>query len=160
MILWKVIQNRAAKSGSEFRTMTHTESELLKAELMASAPEHVHTWLRERAELPKAESVALHYSDDLELALLTRKSDLIELGVARYGLCDEAIRNVFQSAPATDHGRAVRVAALSNQVLKRTRFWGDPAPIPHRVLTALDLFALIQDPAYRELRDFVISART
>jgi hypothetical protein len=105
------------------------ENELLKAELMASAPEYVHVWLKARADSPaQPESVA-----ELELALLTRSSNLIDLGVARYGSSDVAVRRLFQAAPATDHGRVVRLAALSNRVLARSA--GFVEPMPHLLLT-------------------------
>jgi hypothetical protein len=73
------------KPGHEMRS---TEAQLLEAELMNSTPEHVYGWLKNRAEQSDEES----YSGDEELegALLSRGSALIDLGLARHG-CSAAV---------------------------------------------------------------------
>jgi hypothetical protein len=129
--------------------MASIEDELLRTELMYSAPEHVHSWLKARAEQPDA------YAGDeqLEQALLTRKSDLIELGIARYGFSEAAVRELFLSAPATGHGRALRLAALSNRALAKRS--GLIEPMPHRLFTDGHP---AEYPHEEALREFVTAA--
>ena len=73
--------------------MRSTEAQLLEAELMNSTPEHVYAWLKNRAEQSDEES----YSGDEELegALLTRGSALIDLGLARYGCSVAVVRKLL-----------------------------------------------------------------
>jgi hypothetical protein len=74
--------------------MTSIEKTLLKAELMASAPEYVLAWLRARADSSNTEPLGIGGEDELELAFLTRGSGLIELGLARYGYSEVVIRKL------------------------------------------------------------------
>jgi hypothetical protein len=115
--------------------MRSTKAQLLEAELMNSTPEHVYAWLKDRAEQSDEES----YSGDEELegALLSRGSALIDLGLARYGCSAAVVRKLLSDKRLRGAGNVhilggsdqtsfnpthlLRLAALSNCALMKHR---------------------------------------
>jgi hypothetical protein len=89
---------------------------ILEAQLVASTPERVFRWLQDRAVADVASVPATDAA--LEAALLARTEPLINLGLAEYGIEDETIATVFKSEDPANR-RALRLAVLSNQALKR-----------------------------------------
>ena len=137
--------------------------QLVEAELMNSTPEHVHAWLSRRGEVQK-------WSDwgekELEEALLTRKSDLINLALARYGTSGTVVGKLFaavrrdtdggtHSLGSSDHAvsemtQVLRIAALSNRILNSGEIpWILFGEAPN-----------IVEPDMLLTRDFVTSARS
>jgi hypothetical protein len=114
--------------------MRSTEAQLLEAELMNSTPEHVYSWLRNRAEMSDNDE-QYDGDEELEESLLKRGSPLIDLGLARYGHSATVVRRLFldercggenngQILGGSGHasvgaGRLLRLAALSNRTLMK-----------------------------------------
>jgi hypothetical protein len=112
--------------------MPSTEEILLEIELAASSPERVFDWLKARAEKPYDES--FQGGEEVERSLLSRESDLINLGLARYGFSSGIVRKLFSgsftpksdlhldlgpSRPKLNIANALRLGALSNRTLMK-----------------------------------------
>jgi len=144
--------------------MRSTEAQLLEAELMNSTPEHVYAWLKRRAEASNGES----YSGDEELeeAPLSRESDLVDLGLARYGFSGAVVRKLFSGdrrhsqgdahiLGRSDHAmlnmtRVLRLAVLSNRMLTKHTLL---ERMPH-ILFGINWLSSDLEP----IREFVTSA--
>jgi hypothetical protein len=98
---------------------------------MSSTPERVYAWLKERAETTGDYQ---YTGEKLEQSLLSRESDLIDLGLARYGCSRAVVKNLFSGNPSReatagmvgrcghrkpDMAQVLRLAALSNRMLVR-----------------------------------------
>jgi hypothetical protein len=145
--------------------MRSIKDQLLEAELMSSAPEHVFAWLRRRADAPDEE--ACGGDDQLEAALLSRNSDLVDLGLAQYGRSVAVVRELFRrdcgkerqealllplpDDPASNRPKALRLAALSNRVFAKRPWWSEALP---QSLFGLERHSMNLDP----IREFVIAA--
>lgn len=89
---------------------------ILGAELDASSSERVLSWLEARA---KSAPTSTPQSDaQIEAMLLSRQDPLINLGLAQYGVEDQTIKTLFDSADGANK-QAVRLAVLSNQALQK-----------------------------------------
>lgn len=106
---------------------------ITEAELMASSPERVHSWLEARAAKADAENMFEHEGDErLEKCLLGRNFPLIDLALARFGLHAAIAKQLFARAQSADltqlsHARSLRMAVLSNQALSKNAIGGLPA---------------------------------
>ena len=151
--------------------MPLTEERLLEAELMSSSPEHVYAWLKERAETTDEYR---YTGENLEQVLLSRESDLIDLGLARYGFSCAVVKKLFSGKSSQggnaglpgrsgtqvqDKAQVLRLAALSNRMvvrlggrmpyhLFRDDDWCDLEPICEFVTSANadEMFAIFQNP--------------
>jgi hypothetical protein len=93
------------------------KAQLLESELMNSTPEHVHAWLKNRAEEPDDRT---EYGDDeIEEALLTRNSPLIELGLARYGFSAKVINRLFTGSLRASP-KEIRIVGSSEREIPNT----------------------------------------
>ncbi|MFJ1260957.1 hypothetical protein [Cupriavidus sp. CuC1] len=110
--------------------MRSVETFLLEAELLASPPQAVYDWLKERGA--KVNRVFDDHGGDEELeeALLARADPLIDLGLARFCVHGSIAKRLFSRALGNknelNHARALRLAALSNQVLGKSNLFGFP----------------------------------
>ena len=109
---------------------------LLESELAYSTPERVFAWLKERADKPT--DGFLLGGEEVEQTLLSRQSNLINLGLARYGFSRTVVGKLFsgdftpesnvpldlrsdRTMPGIAH--VLRLAALSNQTLVQREQW-------------------------------------
>lgn len=99
---------------------------ILEAELLASPPEAVAAFLKDRSEYDKNERRQDEVDKDLEAALLARNDPLINLALARFGYYPSAVRPLFEGAAPSS---ALRLAALSNPILDRVFFSDFPLPL-------------------------------
>lgn len=137
--------------------MPSIEDRLLEAELMNSAPEYVYAWLKTRAEAPSSSAPG---GDGLEQSLLTRGSNLIDLGLACYGVSIDVVRKLFDREPRDEAEQLLRLAVLSNRALvKRTllrpiptllvsKTWPNEEAVKELVTSASaeEIVALFQNP--------------
>lgn len=95
---------------------------ILQAELVASSPERVRTWLEQRA----ADSRSLRFGDDepLERALLERNEPLINLALAQFGSESSVLDALL--AGAGRENKPIRLAALLNEAAGARVFGGMP----------------------------------
>lgn len=112
--------------------MRSANTQLLEAELMGGSPEYVFAWLKNRAEGAKDQWRG--GDDELEDALLTRNSPLIDLGLAQYGFSAKVVRRLFDVSlrvprreipvlgsseqTVVQAPKFLRLAALSNRVVQ------------------------------------------
>lgn len=82
-----------------------------EAEVMAMSPEAVAEFLKRRAGQSEAEARDDPTDEETEQALLSRRSPLIDLGLARYGRHMSTVAGLFQAA---EPGKAIRLACLCN----------------------------------------------
>jgi hypothetical protein len=145
--------------------MRSLNDQLLEAELMNSSPDYVYAWIRRRGEC--SDDGAWEGDDALEVSLLNRHSPIIDLGLARFGRCDEVVHRLFSGdvcspkEASADTGRstwagqssrkAVRLAALSNCIRHYKTIYSD------RISEILfEIPRLSED--LEPMRDFVESA--
>ena len=133
-------------SMSEFRSPIVILNE---AELMASAPEVVAEWLKNR----KKGLYDPDWDDALESALISRKAPLIDLALARYGVSNEVLRALFSRGDLP-----LRVAALSNEnvisasILFRWKFVHGGEDLSWMGnLTRPEIYALFSNPGLPDL---------
>lgn len=95
---------------------------VLEAELLASSPERVCAWLEETT---KQEGFELHGRDeDLESALLTRRDPLITISLARLASRSNVMVQILAGAGLEN--RAIRLAALTNEIVAKVDYGGMP----------------------------------
>jgi len=92
--------------------MRHYKTIVQEAELLATSPESVVQFLKERATGVKDKPVMDVVDEDAEQALRSRKHPLIDLALAQYGRHVAVVAVLFSSVP-TKH--PIRLAALSNK---------------------------------------------
>jgi hypothetical protein len=90
-----------------------------EAELMARSPEGVYDWFKDYGT--RIGFFTEEIDDDTEKALRSRNEPLIDLAIARFTKSGNGAEILFTRArhaePTDAHARAVRLAALSNQVI-------------------------------------------
>lgn len=90
-----------------------------EAELMARTPEGVYDWFKDYGA--RVDFFTEEIDDDTEKALRSRNEPLIDLAIARFTKNGNGAQILFTRArhadPTDAHARAVRLAALSNQVI-------------------------------------------
>lgn len=93
---------------------------LLEEELLNSSPEYVYSWLKRRwqdnAKIPTQSG-----QSNIELAVLGRNNRLITLGVAQYGIDDDALAVVFKNAIESDD-KTIKLACLSNTAAAKAQY--------------------------------------
>ena len=141
-----------------------------EAELLASTPERVYQWLEARAI--KRENHDQEGDQELEAALLDRNEPLIEIAIARFAICNDTAKTLFNRVNSRNanqaHQRAVRLALLSSESLSGLfSFKGVPSGLFDRegqgvsawLATAneVELNALFSNPRINEifLRDML-----
>lgn len=102
---------------------------VLQAELLASSPERVRSWLEARAaKLDRSTSWGEAGNEaTIESALLERNDPLINLSLARFAARSETLHLLL--IRAGQENKPVRLAVLMNEVVGRLAFYGMPLAI-------------------------------
>ena len=132
---------------------------VLEAELAASSPERVRSWL----ETTAADIATLFANDEgIEQTLLHRNDPLINLSLARLSANPDILRALYTGAAKTN--KPIRLALLMNEVARRIGSTGMPDVLVERdeavggLLSDLDeeeLLALFSNPELEN--DFLIN---
>ena len=132
---------------------------VLEAELAASSPDRVRSWL----ETIAADKATLFANDEgIEQALMGRNDPLINLSLARFSANPEILRALYVGAGKTN--KPIRLALLMNEVAGRIGYTAMPDALVERsaavgeLLGALDeeeLSALFSNPDLEN--DFLIN---
>lgn len=85
-----------------------------EAELLASPPQVVVSFLEKRGDLPEGKRRNDNFDEEFEAALLSRQEPLINLALARYAKYSATVRPLFE---ANEPGSAIRLAILANTII-------------------------------------------
>jgi hypothetical protein len=90
-----------------------------RATFLSSSPERVFELLKARASVGHPFYGPTNDDEALEAASLNRREPLINLGLAKYCLCEVTARKLFSVAGDHDVILAIRLSVLSNEVVGR-----------------------------------------
>ncbi|MFC6674016.1 hypothetical protein [Marinobacterium aestuariivivens] len=96
--------------------MRRVEDTIKEAELIASSPEAVAAYLKERGSRLSADELAEEGDEEFEKSLLDRENTLIELALARHCRHSDTAKTLFFKEPTE---MALRLSVLSNRVIGR-----------------------------------------